>query len=291
MPRFHVRQHSFMDSHAPSQSTPILLRLLRVALLTYIGLVMLLGVLQGHLVYFPRRLNPPDALQIAQQIHLVPLKDPAGELIGWRLPNPKAKATLLVFHGNAGHALDREYYLQIFSFLPSGKDWEIILFEYPGYGPRSGSPGETAFKTASLAAYNQLKKESPRPIYLLGESLGSGVACALACSAKDVAGLLLVTPFTSLPDVAAFHYPVFPVRTLLRDRFDNVAALEKYRGPLAVLLAENDEVVTAKLGQKLFDSYHGPKQLWKIPKATHNSAAIDATPRDWEAISRFLLPR
>src|SRR5690606_26402997 len=141
--------------------------------------------------------------------------------------------------------------------------WEVHVFEYPGYGAKPGSPGEKRFAVAAREAFEALGTEDERPVFLLGESLGSGVACSLAAEFPErVAGLVLVTPFTSLPDVAAHHYSFFPVRWLLRDRYENAEALQGYGGPLAVLLAGRDEIIPAALGRKLHDGYDGPKQLW-----------------------------
>jgi pimeloyl-ACP methyl ester carboxylesterase len=250
---------------------------------------------QRQLVYFPTRQTEPEALKAAEELRLVPWRNPRGELIGWRAPNPAARAKMLVFHGNGGSAQDRAYYASLFSAplkesRRAGASWELTILEYPGYGARAGSPGEKAFKEAAGEAFRQMQGEDSRPVVLLGESLGSGVACAVAAeNDAAVSALLLVTPFTSLPDVASHHYPFFPVGTLLRDRYDNLGALGKYHGPLAVALAARDEVVPARLGQRLFDSYSGPKRLWVVPEATHNGVMNRISGAVLEEIRGFLL--
>ena len=165
----------------------------------------------------------------------------------------------------------------------------MFLFEYPGYGARPGSPGEQAFIEAGGQALAQLAPDS-RPVFLLGESLGSGLACALAARApQQVAGVFCVTPFARLGDVAAHHYPFLPVRWLLRDRWENSAALRHFPGPLAVLLAEEDEVIPARHGRRLFEDFAGRKRLWLEPGARHNT--LDFSPRAawWREVSDFLL--
>jgi pimeloyl-ACP methyl ester carboxylesterase len=195
----------------------------------------------------------------------------------------------MVLHGNAGYALHRVYYARGFAALDEG--WQVFLFEYPGYGARDGSPSEEAIKRAALAALQRLLDEDDaRPVYLVGESLGSGVAAYLAAEySAQVAGLLLVTPFTSLVDVAAHHYPVLPVRLFLRERYDNREALARYGGPVAFLLAGRDEIVPTRLGRELYDRYRGPKWLRVDENAGHNSLDFRPGASWWRELSSFLL--
>ena len=106
---------------------------------------------------------------------------------------------------------------------------------------------------------------------------------------EQVAGLLLVTPFTSLVDVAAHHYAFLPVRALLSERYDSLEALSHYRGPAAFLLAGSDEVVPTELGQQLYDSYPGPKRLWVAEGAGHNTLPLQVGAPWWSEVSSFLL--
>jgi hypothetical protein len=150
--------------------------------------------------------------------------------------------------------------------------------------------GQESFVEAGQRAIRTLRAADPRPIYLLGESLGSGLACSLAQRApKDVAGLFLFTPYARMEDVAAHRFGFLPVRLMLRDRWDNVAALRDYRGPLAMLIADEDEVVTAAQGRMLFDSYEGPKRLWTQPGATHNTVDFSPYAPWWREVSDYLL--
>jgi uncharacterized protein len=269
----------------------IAVRVLRVALLAYIGCFAILAMFQNHFVYFPSKAPERELLQLAADQNMEPWRDDSGAIIGWKLVRrgPPAQNRMVVFHGNAGFALDRECFAAGFEFLDSGKIWEVHLFEYPGYGARPGEPGEEKFELVAKAALDQLRRADSRPIFLLGESIGSGVACHLAGQSPDtVAGLILVTPFTSLADVAAHHYPLFPVRLLLRDRYDNRAALKNYRGPVAVLLAGRDEVIPTRFGRELFDGYAGPKRLWIQNDAMHNTLDYDVGAAWWREMTEFL---
>lgn len=218
------------------------------------------------MLYFPTKHSEPAALEHAKDIGLEPWRDEAGALVGWRRPSVKAFARLLIFHGNAGCALDRDYYANAF-----GGHWEVYLFEYPGYGSRDGKPGKSAFIEAGTAAVENLLSTDSRPIFLLGESIGSGTAAAIAgAMPAKIGGVALMLPFARLEEVAKEKFPWLPVSLLLRDKFDNIGALSTYRRPIAVIVAEKDEVVGSAQGHKLYEAYAGPKKLIILPNATHN---------------------
>jgi fermentation-respiration switch protein FrsA (DUF1100 family) len=143
---------------------------------------------------------------------------------------------------------------------------------------------------AGLAALETLARADDRPVFLLGESVGSGPACAIASREPErVRGLLLWTPFASLTDVAAHHYPFLPVRLLLRDRWENTVALQPYHGPVGVRVAEFDDVVTTAQGKKLYDACAGPKRLWMAAGAGHNSIDLDPFGTWWSEATAFVL--
>lgn len=270
-----------------------LLRLLRTLAIVWLVTVIAVVVLQRSLLYFPVRESEPRMLALGKQLGLAPWRDAVGAIIGWRSaarPDAAAAANrLIVFHGNAGYALNRTYYLEGLQQLDAGRTWEVLLFEYPGYGARPGELGRQSFDDAAHAAFALLAAD-PRPIFVLGESLGSGPACTLAArEPRRVAGVCLITPFRRLQDVAAHHYPWLPVRWILRDRWDNAAALAGFPGRLTVRLAGEDEVIPTAHGRRLFDDFAGPKRLWIEADANHNGLDYEAANPFWQEVSAFLL--
>jgi pimeloyl-ACP methyl ester carboxylesterase len=250
------------------------------------------GAFQRRMMYVPFHEPESAMLTLARNLGFEPWRDESGAIIGWKSVNHGRQAAnrMLVFQGNAGYALHRGHYLSGFQGIDGGRKWEVYLFEYPGYGARPGAVGQEQFVKAGLQALDALEANDARPVYLLGESLGSGLACALAQWAPDrVAGLFLVTPFARMGDVAAHHFRFLPVRLMLRDRWDNAAALRGYLGPVAMLIASQDEVVTAAQGRLLFQSYGGPKHLWTEPDAGHNTINFRAEAPWWREVSDFLL--
>lgn len=267
------------------------LRFISLLFISYFAAVLLVAVFQRKLIYFPT-LAPATALvPLAAGNGLEPWRDAAGAIIGWRQRRTTPAANrLVVFHGNAGFALHREYFVRGFEGLDGGRTWEVLLFEYPGYGARPGEPGEAAIKAAALAAALALRQGDDRPVFVAGESIGGGVATYLAGEpSAGVAGAFLVTPFTNLVEVATHHYPFLPVKLILRERYDCRAALREFRGPVAVLLAGRDEVVPTRFGQQLYDSYTGTKQLWVQEGASHNTVDYAPAARWWREVSDFLL--
>ncbi len=250
----------------------------------YAGLCLLVFLFQRRLLYFPDRAGETAALARARSLGLEPWRDAAGGLRGFRAPSPtRPRARLLVLHGNAGSALDRATWVEAL-----GVELEVALLEYPGYGARPGAPSEAALAAAALDAVDALAAEGPGPVWLLGESLGSGVASRAAARRPErVSGLFLVTPFASLPELARVHYPFLP-SFLLRDRFEPARDLAAFRGPVAVLVAGRDEVVTAEQGLRLHAALAGPKRLWVQEGATHNGLDLRPGLPMWREVTAFL---
>jgi pimeloyl-ACP methyl ester carboxylesterase len=259
--------------------------------LAILGGVVMFATLQRQLIYFPQVEPEGHLLRTASRIGLLDWRDRRGELIGWRTAHAGKNARrLVVFHGNAGYAMHRTYYAA--GFLALDSDWEVYLFEYPGYGARPGKPSEDGIKKAAVEALESLLEADPAPVFLVGESLGSGVAAYLAARfPAQVGGMLLVTPFTSLADVAAHHYGMLPVRALLTERYDARDALGHYRGPVAFLLAGSDEIVPVDLGRQLYDDYPGPKWLRVEPGAGHNSLSFNPGDGWWREVEALLTAR
>jgi pimeloyl-ACP methyl ester carboxylesterase len=246
---------------------------LALALLAALGLLIAgAWALQRRLLYFPAREDEPGARARAAALGLSPWLDEHGALRGWRSGATRApRARVLVLHGNAGAALDRAYYVA--ALAPRGL--EVALLEYPGYGARPGSPSFDSLGTAAADAALALAREGA-PVWLLGESLGSGVAArVVALRPGVVAGVVLVTPFAELTAVARHHYPLLP-GSLLRDRWSPLRDLDGFAGPVALLLAGRDEVVTLDEGERLAAALRGPQLVSVQPWAGHNG--LDLAP-------------
>lgn len=153
---------------------------------------------------------------------------------------------VIVAHGNA----------ETIDFLPeefdgfSAMGMAMLLVEYPGYGRSTGSPSEAGITAVFTAAYDRLAARSDidaERIVLVGRSLGGGAVCRLA-SLRPSAALVLISAFTGVEAFAArFLMPKF----LVRDRFDNLAVMAQYEGPVLVIHGRNDPVIPFAHGQAL----------------------------------------
>lgn len=271
---------------------PIVFRISVCLFVIYLGLLALLYFAQGRLIYMAGRASEEVLLQEARTLMLEPWRDGSGAMIGWRRPNPGAANRIVVFHGNAGWALLRDHFVEALQRLDGGRTWEVLLFEYPGYGARPGTPSEKSIMAAASAAIEELLASDSRPLFLLGESLGSGPASAMAAKfGSRIAGLTLLVPYHSLTHAAGHHYPYVPVSLILRDRFDSAEALRRYAGPVVFALAENDEVVTFEGGRQLHDLHAGPKRLIVFPDLMHNDVDYSPNAAWWVEMTQFLLRR
>lgn len=250
--------------------------------------LLMIAALQNRLLYYPSVAGIADVLAETRPAGLVAWPS-AADFRGLvaHPSNAAARATVVVLHGNAGHAGHRDFYVPPLTRLGA----RVILAEYPGYGPRGGEPGEATLVADAVASVRRAHADFGAPVLLLGESLGAGVAAAVAREAGDVvAGVLLATPWDSLASVARHHYRWLPVGLLLRDRYDSGTNLAGYRGRVSVVVAADDEVVPARFGRALFDALpDGRKQLTVIAGALHNDWFDRTDDAWWRAQLDFLL--
>lgn len=242
--------------------------------------------LQDKLLYHPGTEKMQELLQYAAGMGLSPWPD-AGAYRGWiqAMPADSPRGTIIVFHGNGGLALHRDYYVDALA----ARRYRVLLAEYPVYGDRRGAVGETAFVADAVQTIELAQREFGAPIYVFGESLGAGVAAAaVAQSTMPVAGVAMITPWATLPDIAQDVFWYLPARLLVRDRYDNIANLNRWGGPVAVVIAARDEIIPAKHGQRLFDALITAKRRWVFEDGSHNNWPNDAGAQWWDEVLTFL---
>ncbi len=195
------------------------------------------------------------------------------------------RGTVIVYHGNAGHAGHRGYYARMLNSL----GLRVVLAEYPGYGPRSGRPNEHTLVNDAMGIAKLAHERYGKPLWIIGESLGAGVAAAVAGRVPDlIQGIVLITPWNRLVDVAAYHYSFLPVRWLLKSDYDSIKALTNYNGPKLVITAEQDTIVPAHLGHDLHRNTHEPKRLIEVRGAGHNNWNSSLSLDFWENVVQWL---
>lgn len=206
-------------------------------------------------------------------------------LHGWYFDHPSPKAHILYCHGNAEHVAYLGDYL---SQLAQELDVAVFVFDYRGYGRSAGQPNESGVLADGQAALEWLASRAgiaPSQAVLVGRSLGGAIAIDLAAT-NGARGLILENTFSSIPDVAASHYPWLPVRLLMRTRFDSVSKIGRYRGPLLQCHGDCDEIVPFRCGRALFDAAGGEqKRFLSVRGGGHNDPP---SPEYRQAVSEFL---
>ena len=259
----------------------------------YLFICIALFFLQNSLL-FPRWLtgavlSRAAATQQAADYGLVPWNSTSpGSLQGYvraDFTHPVPRGTIVVFHGNAGCAFDRTYYVDAFA----ARGFRTFLYEYPGYGGRPGSPSAASIVPDAQALVRSLDRAGYGPIFVWGESVGSGIAAAVCSdSILPVHGLTLLTPWDSLTHAAAYHYPIFPVSLLLWDQYDSIANLRHFPHPICVVCSTNDTILPMPLGLNLYDHLPGPKKLILQQDCGHNDWPISPALPWWDDALNFI---
>lgn len=248
------------------------------------GLLMLAWIFQEKLLFFPPpRAAWPGARSGAEAVSV--LSADGKRLRGWfvRSGMGTAPAPLVIYFG--GNAEEVSW---LVSAAERFAGWSLLLVNYRGYGDSEGRPGEKALFEDALRVYDYANRRAdviPGRIVAMGRSLGSGVAVYLAAN-RPLRGVILVSPYDSMVEVAKHHYPFLPISLLLRHRFDSLSRAPLIDAPLLCLIASEDRIVPPERSRILFDAWRGRKTLHQIARADHDRISDDA--EYWRSIARFL---
>ncbi len=260
------------------------LRCVLLLTIAYGLFVAVVYIFQRRLLYMPDTRRPTAADSQRVGLRFWPTDDDAYRgFVSTASPNP-SQGTVIVFHGNAGMALNRSYYVR--ALEPLG--YRVILAEYPGYGGRTGHPSEAQFVIDAKETIQMAHERFGEPLFLWGESMGCGVAAAAAAdSSVPVAAMILLTPWDTLPSLAQSLYWYLPVRWLARERYDNVTHLQSFTGRVAMLITEHDEIIPYRHSRRLYETLSAPKKQWIFQDAGHNSWPVGPYETWWQQVMRF----
>jgi hypothetical protein len=255
--------------------------MVRAALVVAGVVVLVLALVVGLLWGFQRTLiYLPDDGPVGSAGSLVPggsdvvLTTSDGlELAAIHVPGRSPDAvTVLVANGNGGHRGMRAPLARALS----DEGLAVLLFDYRGYGGNPGNPTEAGLALDVRAARRYLVEEAgvrPDRLLYLGESLGAAVVTELALE-HPPAGLVLRSPFADLPSVAAVHYPLVPVRTLLWDRFPVAELVARVDVPTTVVLGGADSIVPPEQSREVARAAARLHRLVEVPGADHNDPVL-----------------
>lgn len=250
--------------------------LIYVALL-YFVFMMVLFVFQRHFIYIIHTPRAPisaflSSIPAIEEVVVSPEK--GLDIKGWFVPPvDKEKPVIVFFHGNASNlsmAMSGAVH-----YLHAG--YGFLVAEYRGYSGNKGIPSEKSLYRDARAWLNFLKSAeyAEEQIFLFGESLGSGIAVQMAIEFPNVKAVVLISPYTRLVDVAQKHYPVFPVRFLMRDKYASIDKVGALKGPVYIIHGDSDAIVPVQMGHKLFEKINGPKNIRIVPGAGHNDLYLN----------------
>jgi len=263
-----------------------LVRIVVVAVCAYMGVCVVVGLLQARLIYFPTRGYAATPGDVGLTFEDLTLKTADGvNIAAWYVPCEAARGTLIFAHGNGGNIADRLHAVK----LLHGMGVNVLIFDYRGYGRSEGRPTEDGTYQDAEAAWRYLTEtrgEPPERIVLFGESLGGAVAIELARRHRPGA-LVVESTFTSLVDVGRLHYPLLPVRWLLTYRYESIKKVSDITCPKLFIHGRDDTLVPMANARKLFEAAAEPKQFLETP-GDHNEAGFTYSPEYTQRLAAFL---
>ncbi len=243
---------------------------------------MLLAVCYGvglSLLYFKQRdfifpipqttRTSPETARFAQaEEHRLTTTD--GEtIVVWYVPAKPSRPVIIYFHGNGDFLAAQVGRFQKLTADGNG----LVAVSYRGYAGSSGVPSEQGLLQDAAAAYAFAKmRYDAHQIVLWGFSLGTGVATALAAE-NAIHRLVLEAPYSSMVDVAAFHFRYVPVRWLLRDQFRSDLRVARVAAPVLIMHGDRDLTIPVRFGERLFSLAREPKQFVRFPEGGHDDLA------------------
>lgn len=231
----------------------------------YLGLGALMYLAQRALMYFPERERTTPAGAGFPQAEEVTLDTVDGEkVIAWHVAPRDDKPVVLYFHGNGGALRLRVDRFAKIAAAGVG----LLALSYRGYGGSTGTPSEQGLINDARAAYDFAAARYPGRIALWGESLGTGVAIALAAE-KPVTRVILDAPYSSTVDVAADLYWFLPVRLLMKDQFRSDERIRRVSAPVLILHGEADDIIPIRYAERLLALVPGEKRLVRFPGGYH----------------------
>lgn len=263
----------------------IFTRNVKILIAIYLGILLLIYITQRDLMYYPVAIdrNMPSVYDL--EIDRVQTRTSDGLVLNhWFAPAQNETYPIIVFfHGNGGHL---GYYTSVYKDILN-QGFGLFAVEYRGYGDNDGEISEGGLYSDGHSVMKWLLNRgyTKDDIYLLGLSLGSGVAVEMART-YDVKGLILVSPFTSAVEVGQSFYWYVPVSMFIKDRFENDLKISEIKTPLLIVHGKQDNLVSYQLGQKLYDLARDPKKLVLMDEAGHNNIFMQGA---FQHISEFIL--
>jgi len=256
-------------------------RMVIISLSTILGFYAVITIAvffnQRKLIYYPTPITEAPDTEGLGSVKEVAFENEGQQLRGW-LIRPECSKLIIYYGGN-----NEELSNNIQDYRDA-KDWAVLLINYRGFGASEGQPTESALMADALKAYDTFAA-SYQTVLLAGRSLGTGIATFVA-SQRPVSGLVLITPYDSLTEVAKHQYPWLPVPWLIKDRFESIRYCSEVDAPTLMILAGQDALIPNELSQNLIRAWPNAVETLVIPEASHSN--ISNFPQYYPAILKFM---
>jgi uncharacterized protein len=232
---------------------------------------------QHSMIYHPRSYSAAYAHVIPKNCVSIDYVLPIGRQTAFYLPrpHPMPKRLWLAFSGNGSLALDWTGLLERY---PSNGDG-FLLIDYPGYGRNAGYATIDSTRATANGALKALLSrlnisEDQLNLGVIGHSLGAAVALDFAAGHHSVRRLVLISPFTSLRDEAAYVVGRW-LSYLLIENYDNrrnLRAVFEQNGEVRVAIfhGTDDDTIPVGMGAELKQAF--PQvDYFPVPGADHGT--------------------
>ena len=228
-----------------------------IIVLIYLSITAFLYFSQRNLLYHPSENNySGDQLTVTIDKVKITTEDNL-ELLAWYHEKDIINfKTILYLHGNAGSLENRIHKINHFEDI----NINFLLLSWRGFSGNKGQPTEQGLYIDAKAAIKWLKEKGieNQNIIIYGESLGTGIATEIAQN-KNYAGVILESPFTSMIEAGSSKYPIFPIKLLLKDKYESDKKIKNIKSPILIMHGEQDRIVPFRMGKKLYELANEPK--------------------------------
>ncbi len=256
-------------SSLQSQIFKFSMAVLRITLMSAIGLVIYFKLFEQCIIFFPEKTLSTFPRVPYEDVHFPALD--GTQLHGWYIPVSGSKTVFVISHGNAGNISDR---LELTESVAREFRMNVFIYDYRGYGQSAGRPSEAALYAdiRGALAFVHSRGYSAHSVYLIGQSLGTAVTID-AASSEDVGGVILEAAFPNVRAVVR-RYTRMPLDYLLSSQFDSLSKILHVHAPIAFVHATRDPVIPFDLGQELFQAAAGPKKFFSVIGEIHEGALM-----------------
>ena len=231
--------------------------LVGLVVLVYLLVTIGLYFFQRSLLYHPMENNySGDKLTVKIEKVKITTEDNINLLAWYHKKDNKNYKTILYLHGNAGSLENRIHKINHFHDM----NINFLLLSWRGFNGNKGEPTEKGLYKDARSAVKWLENLgiNEENIIIYGESLGTGIATEIAQN-RNFAGIILESPFTSMIAAGKSKYPIFPIKLLLKDKYESDKKIKNIMAPVLIMHGEDDKIVPFWMGEKMFQLANEPK--------------------------------